>query len=142
MRNLLLLHIFHSSYISYMNLHGAAAPSLGSSDHRGLHSPVSLRLPFSPLRILLGDVSCIFHVLPLQERNQPRRACDLTPVPTTSSCTSQACHTHCRLQLTSSPTLSPLWPSSPCPREVGKSLERRYNGPLQTISTEKLTPLG
>lgn len=86
-------HIFHSPHISYKNLHGATAHRLRSSEYRGLYSSVSLRLPFRPMLILLCGVLCIFYIIPLQERNQTGKACDLTPVPISSSCTSQACHT-------------------------------------------------
>lgn len=124
-------HIFHSPHISYKNLHGATARRLRSSEYRGLYSSVSLRLPFRPMLILLCGVSCIFYIVPLQERNKTGRACDLTPVPTPSSCVSQAYHTTDFSGLLHSLTLSLLWASSLSPLEVGLSLERIYNGPFK-----------
>lgn len=51
---------------------------------------------------LLCGVPSLFYIVPLQESNQARRACDGIPAAAApSSCISQVCHTRCRLQLTS-----------------------------------------
>lgn len=53
-------HIFHSPHISYLNLHGATAHRLRSSEYRGLFSSVSFRLSFRPMNF---SVWCLMHIL-------------------------------------------------------------------------------